>query len=134
MSPDYAQADSLPKRYLVPAACGEIMDRTESSVTTETAERRKYEDRALRHELQLPLRYRVEGQKDWSAGQTLNLSESGLLFSSDDILEINTRVEITFQTMGVPMLQSSTRIADVVRRVLNNWPETRPIFGARFRT
>lgn len=110
------------------------MDRTDSSVSTETAERRKYEDRALRHELQLPLRYRVEGQKDWSAGQTLNLSESGLLFSSDDILEINTRVEITFQTMGVPMLQSSTRIADVVRRVLNNWPETRPVFGARFRS
>ena len=110
------------------------MDRTGTMLSTETAERRKYEDRALRHELQLPLRYRVAGQKDWSTGETLNLSESGLLFSSDDILEINTRVEITFQTVSVPMLQSSTRIADVVRRVLNNWPETRPIFGVRFRT
>ncbi len=112
------------------------MDRTGSTLSadTETDERRKYEDRALRHEMQLPLRYRVEGQKDWSAGETLNLSESGLLFSSDDILEINTRVEITFQTVSVPMLQSSTRSADVVRRVLNNWPETRPIFGVRFRT
>lgn len=110
------------------------MDRTGSTVSTETTERRKYEDRALRHQMQLPLRYRIEGQEEWSAGETLNLSESGLLFSSDDILEINTRVEITFQTMGAPMLQSSTRIADVVRRVLNNWPETRPVFGARFRT
>ena len=110
------------------------MDRTGSTVSTETTERRKYEDRALRHEMLLPLRYRIEGQAEWSAGEALNLSESGLLFSSDDILEINTRVEITFQTISVPMLQSSTRIADVVRRVLNNWPETRPVFGARFRT
>ena len=134
MSPDYAQADSLPKRRSPGNKRGDTMDRTGSTVSTETTERRKYEDRALRHEMQLPLRYRIEGKKEWSAGETLNLSESGLLFSSDDILELNTRVEITFQTMGVPMLQSSTRIADVVRRVLNNWPETRPVFGARFRS
>jgi hypothetical protein len=30
------------------------------------------------------------------------------------------------------MLSSSTRLAQIVRRVLNNWPETRPAFGARF--
>jgi len=110
------------------------MNRTESTVSTETSENRKFEDRALRHALQLPLRYRVEGQTEWMMGETLNLSESGLLFSSDDILEVNTRLEITFQTLGAPLLQTSTRIAEIVRRVLNNWPETRPVFGARFRS
>jgi hypothetical protein len=91
-------------------------------------------DRAVRHALQLPLRYRIEGQEEWSRGETLNLSETGVLFSSDKMLEVNTRVEITFQTNGAPMLNSSIRFAEVVRRVLSNWPETRPMFGARFRS
>lgn len=89
-------------------------------------------ERAERHALQIPLRYRLEGQKEWSLGETVNLSESGILFSSDLLLEVNDRLEITFQTIGVPMLSSSTRLARVVRRVLSNWPETRPTFGARF--
>lgn len=88
--------------------------------------------RAIRHPLQIPLRYRLEGQEEWSSGETLNLSESGLLFSSGQMLEVNSRVEITFQTSGTPLLKSSQRVAHVVRRVLNNWPETRPVFGARF--
>ena len=88
--------------------------------------------RAVRHPLQLPLRYRLEGQEDWSPGETMNLSESGVLFSSAQMLEVNSKVEITFQTTGVPLLKSSKRSAYVVRRVLNNWPETQPIFGARF--
>ena len=89
-------------------------------------------ERAVRHPLQLPLRYRLEGQEDWSPGETMNLSESGVLFSSAQMLEVNSKVEITFQTTGVPLLKSSKRSAYVVRRVLNNWPETQPIFGARF--
>lgn len=89
--------------------------------------------RAQRRELRLPIRYRQEGQKEWHLGETINISESGLLFSSDELLEVDARLEITFQTKGAPLLQSSTRIALVVRRVLSNWPETRPFFGAQFR-
>lgn len=89
-------------------------------------------ERAERHALQIPLRYRLEGQQEWSPGETVNLSESGILFSSESLLEINDRLEITFQTSGTPLLSSSTRLARVVRRVLNNWPETRLAFGARF--
>ena len=88
--------------------------------------------RAERHKLQLPLRYRIEGQQSWTKGETLNLSDSGILFSSESLLEINTRLEITFQTSGAPLLRSSTRRAQVVRRTLNNWPETRPAYAARF--
>ncbi|HKD15812.1 MAG TPA: PilZ domain-containing protein [Candidatus Angelobacter sp.] len=89
-------------------------------------------DRAQRHALQIPLRYRLEGEKEWSLGETINLSESGILFSSESMLEVDARLEITFQTSGTPLLSSSTRLARVVRRVLSNWPETRPCFGARF--
>ena len=57
-------------------------------------------ERAVRHPLHIPLRYRLEGLEDWSPGETVNLSESGVLFSSAEMLEVNSRVEITFQTSG----------------------------------
>jgi PilZ domain len=88
--------------------------------------------RALRHELHIPLRYRLEGQQDWMAGEAINMSESGLLFSSDELLEVNTRVQITFQSSEIPMVKSGTRLVTVVRRSLSNWPETRVLFGAKF--
>lgn len=88
--------------------------------------------RAPRHELRIPLRYRLEGRQDWLSGEAINMSESGLLFSSDELLEIDARVQITFQQSEIPMFRSSTRLVRVVRRSLSNWPETRIMFGARF--
>ena len=89
-------------------------------------------ERALRHELRVPVRYRREGQEQWMHAEAINMSSSGLLFASNELLEIDTRVEITFQTSGTPLLERSTRFATVVRRVLNNWPETELKFGAKF--
>ena len=108
------------------------MERISSNLSLEICEARMWVDRAQRHALQIPLRYRLEGEKEWSLGETINLSESGILFSSESMLEVDARLEITFQTSGTPLLSSSTRLARVVRRVLSNWPETRPCFGARF--
>jgi len=108
------------------------MERLAWIVSAGTCEEQMRVERAQRHALQIPLRYRLEGQEEWSPGETVNLSETGILFSSNSLLEVNDRLEITFQTSGVPLLSSSTRLARVVRRVLNNWPETRPAFGARF--
>jgi hypothetical protein len=88
--------------------------------------------RAVRHELRIPLRYRLEGLDEWQPGEAINMSESGLLFSSDEMLEVDSRVQITFQGSELPMLHSSTRVARVVRRNLSNWPETRILFGAKF--
>jgi hypothetical protein len=87
--------------------------------------------RALRHELRIPLRYRLEGKQDWLPGDAINMSETGLLFSSDHLLEVNDRVQITFQN-SEPEMKSSMRVARVVRRILSNWPETRVKFAARF--
>jgi hypothetical protein len=98
----------------------------------ESASRKRWFPRAARHQLRLPLRYRLEGQQDWRPGETINISNSGLLFSSNEVLEVDAKVEIIFQTSGIALLKSSTRRALVVRRMLSNWPETRPIFGARF--
>jgi len=108
---------------------GEHMDKLEPSAV---AEARNSGDRAVRHELNIPLRYRLEGQENWAAGEAINMSESGLLFTSDQLLEIDSRVQITFQSVDTPQVKSSTRLARVVRRTLSNWPETRVKFGARF--
>jgi len=108
-------------------------ERAESSLSDDGGHQRQWVDRAERRLLRLPLRYRREGQPEWQAGETINVSETGLLFTSNEMLEIDAQVEITFQTSGAPLLQSSTRVALVVRRVLSNWPETRLIFGARYR-
>jgi hypothetical protein len=110
------------------------MHATRSAVSPETREDRMPVERAERQPLQIPLRYRLEGEKAWSLGETVNLSESGVLFSSESMLEIDDRLEITFQTSGDPLLSSSTRLARIVRRSLSNWPETRLLFGARFRS
>jgi len=96
------------------------------------ADARNSGSRAVRHELNIPLRYRLEGQENWATGEALNMSESGLLFTSDQLLEINSKVQITFQSIDTPQVKSSTRLARVVRRTLSNWPETRVKFGARF--
>jgi len=96
------------------------------------AEARTSGTRAARHELNIPLRYRLEGQENWAIGEAINMSESGLLFTSDQLLEVDTKVQITFQSIDVPQVKSSTRLARVVRRTLSNWPETRVKFGARF--
>ncbi len=104
----------------------------EKSDPSAVAEARNSGDRAVRHELNIPLRYRLEGQENWAKGEAINMSESGLLFTSDELLEIDTRVQITFQSIDTPQVKSSTRLARVVRRTLSNWPETRVKFGARF--
>lgn len=104
----------------------------EKSDPSAVAEARTSDARAVRHELHIPLRYRLEGRDDWAPGEAINMSESGLLFTSDELLEIDSKVQITFQSIDTPQVKSSTRMARVVRRTLSNWPETRVKFGARF--
>ena len=108
---------------------GETMEKPRASAIQEA---QSESSRAVRHELHIPLRYRLEGQQDWSSGEALNMSESGLLFTSNQLLEVDSRVQITFQKIDTPQIHSSTRLARVVRRTLSNWPETQVKFGARF--
>jgi hypothetical protein len=108
---------------------GEDMEKLDPSAVVDA---RNSSGRAVRHELNIPLRYRLEGQQEWAPGEAINMSETGLLFTSDRLLEVDDRVQITFQKIDTPQIQSSMRLARVVRRTLSNWPETRVKFGARF--
>ncbi|HEX2328208.1 MAG TPA: PilZ domain-containing protein [Candidatus Angelobacter sp.] len=98
------------------------------------ARQKESSTRATRQEIRIPLRYRLAGAEEWFLGETINVSESGLLFASDEMMEVQTRVEITFQISGTPLLPRSLRHATVVRRILSNWPETKLLFGARYTT
>ena len=51
--------------------------------------------RAQRFELQIPLRYRAEGEGDWHRGTTRNISRSGVLFQGEDWAEPRTSLEMT---------------------------------------
>lgn len=108
-------------------------DRAKPALAKQASHQRQLVERAERRPMRLPLRYRRQGQEEWQAGETINVSETGILFCSNEMLEVDSQLEITFQISGPPLLQSSTRQVLVVRRVLNNWPETRLIFGARYR-
>jgi CheY-like chemotaxis protein len=51
--------------------------------------------RARRFNLQLPLRYRLLGEKSWRAGTTENISRSGLLFQAQEMLTPQVQLEIS---------------------------------------
>ena len=111
------------------------LDATKSpdhGVKEKTEKRGQLVDRAERRDLRIPLRYRQTEQEEWRRGETINVSESGLLFTSNELLELDARLEITFQTSGPIILQRSTRAVTIVRRVLSNWPETQVVFGVRY--
>src|SRR6202790_168412 len=50
--------------------------------------------RAQRFYLQLPLRYRRLGEKEWHVGTTENISRSGMLFEADELLQPAAQLEI----------------------------------------
>lgn len=50
--------------------------------------------RAPRFPIQAPLRYRASGDPAWHKGATVNLSRSGVLFSSENEIEPATMMEL----------------------------------------
>jgi PilZ domain-containing protein len=44
----------------------------------------------------MPLRYRVLGEAQWHEGRTENISRSGILFRTTDIVDLDVRVEMSF--------------------------------------
>jgi len=50
--------------------------------------------RAQRFPIQTPVRYRSSGEPDWSQGDTINISRSGVLFHFEKELEPGTMLEM----------------------------------------
>jgi PilZ domain len=82
--------------------------------------------RARRLPLDLPVRYRPVGANRWHEGRVENISRSGILFRTVDLLDVDTRVEMT---LVLPARLSAAAIVcrgRVVRTVLPGGLERRP--------
>ena len=89
--------------------------------------------RAQRFELHLRLRYRPVGDPGWHVGRTENISHSGVLFRSEDLLPVNTpvqlRVALPMTTLG-GMRSEVQCEARIVRAVLPSTADPLPALAA----
>jgi PilZ domain-containing protein len=64
---------------------------------TDRPNKKKFEpSRAARFPIRTSISYRPEGDGNWQVGETENISRSGVLFNSNELLEVNTALEMTF--------------------------------------
>jgi PAS domain S-box-containing protein len=90
--------------------------------------------RAQRFHLQLPLRYRRLGEKEWHAGTTENISRSGMLFEADELLQPAAQLEINLVLPQEIAGLSSTEVVcrgEVVRTVEQTRETPSPALAAR---
>ena len=90
--------------------------------------------RAQRFQLHLPLRYRRLGETQWHVGTTENISRSGLLFQSDDVLQPNSQLEINLVLPAEIAGLAGTEVVcrgEVVRTVERQGESVSPALAAR---
>ena len=90
--------------------------------------------RAQRFHIQLPLRYRRLGEKEWHAGTTENISRSGMLFEADEVLQPAAQLEINLVLPQEIAGLSSTEVVcrgEVVRTVEQRGETPSPALAAR---
>jgi hypothetical protein len=89
--------------------------------------------RARRFSLPLPVRYRIATAADWLSGTTRNLSDSGILFTADQSLEVGMvlEMELAMEADGERWPSMIVAHAAVVR-VLPESPQAVTAIAARF--
>jgi len=90
--------------------------------------------RAQRFQLHLPLRYRRLGETQWHVGTTENISRSGLLFQTDDILQPSVQLEINLVLPAEIAGLSGTEVVcrgEVVRTIERKGETMSPALAAR---
>jgi hypothetical protein len=86
--------------------------------------------RARRFAFDLPLQYRALGEKRWHEGRTENISRSGVLFRTEDVLDLDTEVEMTFVLPAIPAAPAIVCRGRVVRTVLPGGDGRQPQLAA----
>jgi PAS domain S-box-containing protein len=90
--------------------------------------------RAQRFHIQLPLRYRRLGEKQWHVGTTENISRSGMLFEADELLQPSAQLEINLVLPAEIAGLSDTEVVcrgEVVRTVQSSGEVPSPALAAR---
>ncbi len=90
--------------------------------------------RAPRFTLQLPVHYRVPGDSQWRHGTTENISRSGLLFRTEQLIPPNERLEISLElptdVFGMAAAEIFCR-GEIVRQVDTQSEGASPVLAAR---
>jgi len=86
--------------------------------------------RAQRLPLNLPLRYRSVGAARWHEGRVENISRSGVLFRTTDLVEVDAPVEITLLLPVRPCPSTVVCRGRIVRTILPGGFEKRPGLAA----
>ncbi len=90
--------------------------------------------RAQRFQLHLPLKYRRIDEEKWHAGETRNISRSGLLFQAEDPLQPNVILEINLVLPAEIAGLSATEVVcrgEIVRTVEPNGEKMPPALAAK---
>ena len=90
--------------------------------------------RAQRFDIQLPLCYRASGETAWHDGRTQNISHTGLLFWVEQLMEVHTPVEISFEMPVEIGGESGAGVkchGEIVRTVLPATNDAQPALAAR---
>jgi PAS domain S-box-containing protein len=90
--------------------------------------------RAQRFQLRLPLRYRRVGEKDWHDGTTENISRSGMLFKTEEVVQPNSQLEINLVLPAEIAGLTATEVVcrgEVVRTVEPHGEALSPALAAR---
>jgi PAS domain S-box-containing protein len=123
----------------------EVLDKTltpqEVAMSTQSAEpvhapraKELAPTRAQRFYIQLPLRYRRLGEKEWHVGTTENISRSGMLFEADELLQPAAQLEINLVLPAEIAGLSATEVVcrgEVVRTVERRGETMSPALAAR---
>ena len=113
----------------------EVAMSTQSAVPLHAARAREVPStRAQRFHIQLPLRYRRLGEKEWHVGATENISRSGMLFQADEPLQPSAQLEINLVLPQEIAGLSSTEVVcrgEVVRTVEHRGETVSPVLAAR---
>jgi PilZ domain-containing protein len=86
----------------------------------------KASERAVRFPLPIPLRYRSIGDTQWRHGRIENISRTGLLFSTGDLLDVRTRIEMRFVLPAGTVSPAVLCRGHVVRSVEPSGPKASP--------
>ncbi len=90
--------------------------------------------RAQRFQLHLPLRYRRVGESNWREGTTENISRSGMLFKTDEVLQPSSQLEINLVLPAEIAGLSATEVVcrgEVVRSIAPQGGTVSPALAAR---
>src|SRR6202030_4752785 len=90
--------------------------------------------RAQRFYLQLPVRYRRLGEKEWHVGTTENISRSGMLFQADELLQPSAQLEINLVLPAEIAGLSATEVVcrgEVVRTIEPQSGKVSPVLAAK---